>query len=269
MRKLSLIDGLDLRNNTGMHNISVFIAPAQSEDEKNKLQQVAEKWSFPVISELPEGLAVTVENGKLSVKDFAEPKQLGVFVDFLSGSSLYRQQHGGGKKEPIAKAIGVKGAETPTVLDATPGLGRDAFVLASLGCRVVMMERSPVVAALLDDGLLRLAEQAPEFAQRFRLIHGNSIEQMEALNDEIDAVYLDPMFPHRKKSALVKKEMRVFQQLLGSDDDADGLLLPARTLAKQRVVVKRPDYAEPLAGVTPTMAIKSKKHRFDVYLSPK
>ena len=252
-----------------MHNISVFIAPAQGEDEKNRLQQAADKWSLPVTEVQPEGLAVIIEEGKLSVKDFAEPKQLGVFVDFLSGSSLYRQQHGGGKKEPIAKAIGVKGADTPAVLDATPGLGRDAFVLASLGCRVVMMERSPVVAALLEDGLIRLAEQEPDFARRFRLVHGNSIEKMVSLDEDIDAVYLDPMFPHRKKSALVKKEMRVFQQLLGSDDDADGLLAPARALAKQRVVVKRPAYAEPLAGVPPTMAIESKKHRFDVYLSPK
>ncbi len=252
-----------------MHNISVFIAPAQGEDEKKRLQQAADKWSLPVTEAQPEGLAVIIEEGKLSVKDFAEPKQLGVFVDFLSGSSLYRQQHGGGKKEPIAKAIGVKGADTPAVLDATPGLGRDAFVLASLGCRVVMMERSPVVAALLEDGLVRLAGQEPEFAKRFRLVHGNSIEKMAALDEEIDAVYLDPMFPHRKKSALVKKEMRVFQQLLGSDDDADSLLAPARTLAKQRVVVKRPAYAEPLAGLSPTMAIESKKHRFDVYLSPK
>lgn len=252
-----------------MHNISVFIAPAQSEDEKNRLQQAADKWSLPIIDEQPSALAVTIEEGKLAVKDFAEPRQLGVFVDFLSGSSLYRQQHGGGKKEPIAKAIGVKGTETPTVLDATPGLGRDAFVLASTGCRVVMMERSPVVAALLDDGLIRLTQAEPEFSRRFRLIHGNSIECMKALDEEIDAVYLDPMFPHRKKSALVKKEMRVFQQLLGSDDDADELLAPARTLAKQRVVVKRPAYAAPLANVSPSMAIESKKHRFDVYLSPK
>ena len=90
---------------------------------------------------------------------------------------------------------------------------------------------------------------------------------MNTLDEQIDVVYLDPMFPHRKKSALVKKEMRVFQQLLGSDDDADSLLAPARELAGKRVVVKRPAYAEPLADVPPAMAITSKKHRFDVYIS--
>lgn len=250
-----------------MHNIPVFIDETQSEEQQNQLKRVAEHWQFSVQNTLPAGLALTLEDGKLAVKDFSEAKQQGVFVDFLSGSSVYRQQHGGGKKEPIAKAVGVKGQEVPVVLDATPGLGRDAFVLASLGCRVVMMERSPVVAALLADGLHRFAEQAPELEEKFRLIHGNSIEGMNTLDEQIDVVYLDPMFPHRKKSALVKKEMRVFQQLLGSDDDADSLLAPARELAGKRVVVKRPAYAEPLADVPPAMAITSKKHRFDVYIS--
>ena len=270
VKKAELLCGLHLdREKVISLTGDELLKKIKDEDEKNRLQQVAEKWSLPMTDEHPQALAMIIEEGKLAVKNFAEPKQLGVFVDFMSGSSLYRQQYGGGKKEPIARAIGVKGAETPTVLDATPGLGRDAFVLASTGCRVVMMERSPVVAALLDDGLERLAQADPEFSRRFRLIHGNSIECMESLDEEIDAVYLDPMFPHRKKSALVKKEMRVFQQLLGSDDDADGLLAPARALARQRVVVKRPAYAEPLAKVSPTMAIESKKHRFDVYLSPK
>lgn len=68
-----------------------------------------------------------------------------------------------------------------------------------------------------------------------------------------------------KKSALVKKEMRVFQSLVGADEDADSLLEPARALAKRRVVVKRPDYAEPLAGMKASAAIATKNHRFDIY----
>jgi 16S rRNA (guanine1516-N2)-methyltransferase len=81
-----------------------------------------------------------------------------------------------------------------------------------------------------------------------------------------DVVYLDPMYPHRDKSALVKKEMRTFQTLVGADLDADDLFSPARKLARKRLVVKRPDYAEPLAGVKPTMTITTKKNRFDVYV---
>ena len=74
------------------------------------------------------------------------------------------------------------------------------------------------------------------------------------------------MYPHRDKSALVKKEMRVFQDLVGADSDADGLLAPALALARKRVVVKRPDYAEPLAGHKPSTCIETKKNRFDVYV---
>ena len=78
-------------------------------------------------------------------------------------------------------------------------------------------------------------------------------------------VYLDPMYPHRQKSALVKKEMRVFQSLVGPDEDADALLEPARRLAKKRIVVKRPDYAPPLAGIVTQAAVVTKSHRFDIY----
>ncbi|GAM77379.1 SAM-dependent methyltransferase [Vibrio ishigakensis] len=84
-----------------------------------------------------------------------------------------------------------------------------------------------------------------------------------------DVVYLDPMYPHpenKKKSALVKKEMRVFQHLVGADLDADGLLTPALELATKRVVVKRPDYANWLDEKKPSMAIETKKNRFDVYV---
>jgi len=83
----------------------------------------------------------------------------------------------------------------------------------------------------------------------------------------VDVVYLDPMFPPRDKSALVKKEMRAFHDVVGSDDDADALLAPALKLAQKRVVVKRPGYAGFLAGVAPTMAVTGKNNRFDVYIN--
>ena len=248
---------------------SVFplvVSPDARDADKAVSLDIVSRWPFE-LAEQASGLAMSLVDGKLSLVDFEDPKTGGVFVDFLSGESLYRKQHGGGKKEPIAKAIGVKGEATPKVLDATPGLGRDAFVLASLGCHVTMVERSPVVAALLEDGLRRLAVAAPELHSQFSLVHGNSSEVMKHWQgDDIDVIYLDPMFPHRKKSALVKKEMRLFQQLLGPDEDADDLLEPARALANKRVVVKRPNAADVLAGVQPSMAITSKKHRFDVYI---
>ena len=104
------------------------------------------------------------------------------------------------------------------------------------------------------------------------LFHGSSLNALaDAVKtstnvSEIDVVYLDPMYPHREKSALVKKEMRVFQTLVGADLDADGLLAPAIALATKRVVVKRPDYAEDLDGVKPHSVIETKKNRFDLYI---
>ncbi|WP_392560833.1 class I SAM-dependent methyltransferase [Orbus sturtevantii] len=207
-------------------------------------------------------------NGYLQLVKLDEPKLGGIYVDFVSGAMAHRRQFGGGRGEAVAKAVGVKGDYLPYVIDATAGLGRDAFVLAAIGCRVKMFERHPVVAALLYDGLNRAyqdAEMAGWLPQHLSLMHHNSLDQLHCVIDKPDVVYLDPMFPHRQKSALVKKEMRVFQQLVGSDSDADRLLDLARGVAKKRVVVKRPDYAPFMAEQPPISSIKTKNHRFDIY----
>lgn len=175
-----------------------------------------------------------------------EPKLGAIRVDFVTGAVAHRRKFGGGKGQAIAKAVGLNKGAVPTVLDATAGLGRDAFVLASMGCKVVLHERNPVVAALLYDGLQRAYQDAEigEWVQStMRLEFGSSHELLEQAGWRPDIVYLDPMFPHREKSAQVKKEMRVFQDLVGNDLDADALLPFALQLATKRVVVKRPDYA--------------------------
>ncbi|PAX99448.1 16S rRNA methyltransferase [Pseudoalteromonas sp. HM-SA03] len=199
-----------------------------------------------------------------------EPKLGAIRVDFVTGAVAHRRKFGGGKGQAIAKAVGLNKGAVPTVLDATAGLGRDAFVLASMGCKVVLHERNPVVAALLYDGLQRAYQDAEigEWVQStMRLEFGSSHDLLEQAGWRPDVVYLDPMFPHREKSAQVKKEMRVFQDLVGNDLDADALLPFALQLATKRVVVKRPDYAGFLNDKTPSMQIKTKKNRFDVYVN--
>lgn len=155
------------------------------------------------------------------------------------------------------------------MLDATAGLGRDAFVLAAIGCQVKLVERHPVVRALLEDGLQR-AYQDPELGAwmpaRMQLLPVQTIEAFSPDEADIDVVYLDPMYPHKTKSALVKKEMRVFQHLVGEDLDADHFLPIAKHIARKRVVVKRPDYAPFLAQQRPNFSTLTKNHRFDVYL---
>ncbi len=208
----------------------------------------------------------------LALSKCDEPKLGAIRVDFVTGAAAHRRKFGGGKGQAIAKAIGLNKGKgiTPHVLDGTAGLGRDAFVLASLGCHVTLYERHPIVAALLYDGLQRAYidhEIGSWMSERMQLAFGSSHALLPSTDNDIDVVYLDPMFPHREKSAAVKKEMRVFQSLVGGDVDADALLQPALTLAKKRVVVKRPDYAPFLDDKTPSMQIKTKKNRFDVYVN--
>mgnify|MGYP000881264925 CR=1 FL=1 len=191
-----------------------------------------------------------------------------VRVDFVEGALAHRRQFGGGSGQMIAKAIGIGPGVRPRVLDATAGLGRDAFVLASLGCEVVLIERQPVIAALLEDGLRRAATAAEvaEIIARMRLLVGDAIALMAAWQDSApQVIHLDPMFPHRDKSALVKKEMRLFRPLVGDDDDAPALLAAALELASHRVVVKRARKAPPIAGPAPGYSLEGKSSRYDIY----
>ena len=195
-------------------------------------------------------------------------KQGDILVDFASGAATHRRKFGGGKSEAIAKAVGLTKKPGLTVVDATAGLGRDALVLASLGAKVTLVERQPAVAALLADGLRRAAldpELADWLPERMQLVFAASQQALTELPSP-DVVYLDPMFPAREKSALVKKEMKAFHQVVGSDEDADALFPLAWQLASKRVVVKRPGYAEFLAGQKPSMQIEGKNNRFDVYV---
>lgn len=191
-----------------------------------------------------------------------------VRVDFVEGALAHRRQQGGGSGQMIAKAVGIQPGIRPSILDATAGLGRDAFVLAGLGCQLWLIERQPIVAALLADGMAR-GRQDTEVAnimQRMQLLTGNAIDLMGAWSDEVpQVVYLDPMFPERSKTSLVKKEMRVFRPLVGDDDDAPALLAAALALASHRVVIKRPRKAPSIPGPKPGHVIEGKSSRFDIY----
>ncbi len=192
------------------------------------------------------------------------------YADFISGAVAHRRQFGGGKGQMIAKAVGIKGSIKPTVLDATAGLGKDAFVLATLGCEVTLLERSPIIHALLRDGLQRAQESidVSDIVQHMHLHHANSIEWMQRqaeAGSSYQVVYLDPMFPHNDKSALVKKEMRAFRPIVGDDLDADQLLDAALQIADNRVVVKRPRKAPFLADRKPSLQFEGKSSRYDVY----
>ncbi|MBA3014799.1 MAG: class I SAM-dependent methyltransferase [Proteobacteria bacterium] len=240
-----------------------------------RAQELADRLGLPVTSTMDASfpLVLTVTHEHLELRQSAA-KGSGsgpVFVDFVGGAMAFRRLHGGGRKQELGRAVGLKGNRCPTVVDATGGLARDAFVLASLGCRVTLIERSPVIAALVADGLTRANDDPVVGAiinDRLRLLVGDSCSLLGEMvvEQRPEVVYLDPMYPHRTKSALVKKEMRILRLLVGDDPDAPKLLAAALACARERVVVKRPIKAEPITGPTPSMAIIGKTGRFDVYL---
>jgi 16S rRNA (guanine1516-N2)-methyltransferase len=210
----------------------------------------------------------------LALRLSSEPSWSDIRVDFASAALQYRKQHGGGRSEAIAKAIGIKGKQKLSVIDCTAGMGTDSFIMASVGANVTMIERSPVIAALLEDALYRLGAAGEPLHSQLCLTQTDAALYLDRLESNVakgavDVIYLDPMFPHKKKSALVKKEMQAFQLLLGEDQGSEQLLTSAINAKPKRIVVKRPASAPALNNAyekRPSMAIRSKKYRFDVYI---
>jgi len=169
---------------------------------------------------------------------------------------------------PLLKAVGIRKGDRwrPRVIDATAGLGEDAWLLASAGCEVRACERNPFVAALLRDGLDRARAAEPEVAGRVVLVGPDLREVDPGASTRVDVICLDPMYPgHAKRKTAERKPLAVLRMLAGDDADADGLLDPALAMASRRVVVKRPRGAPPLAGRAPTVVHTARGHRFDVY----
>ncbi len=237
-------------------------------------REVATRLQLPIHDKehpLPsEGYVLRWDEQGLALQPLGKKAPNPVRVDFTGGAVDHRRKFGGGSGQMIAKAVGVKASRPLQVLDATAGLGKDAFVLASLGCHVSLYERNPVVSALLEDGLRRGQQtQDPELftiMSRLTLSHQDSLIAEGA---SADVVYLDPMFPERSKSASVKKDMAIFHSIVGRDDDADGLLERALRWAKYRVVVKRPRKAPFLNDKSPSYQLQGKTSRYDVYVNAK
>jgi len=192
-----------------------------------------------------------------------------LMIDFTAGKARHRQMFGGGVNQPLAKAAGIKKQYRPTVLDLTAGMGRDAYVLATLGCQITMTERIGAIAVLLQQAI-DIARNDPDTQQIAGMMQLQAVSGQQFLienHEDFDTIYMDPMYPHRDKTALVKKEMRIFRELAGDDCDAADMLVLARARAIKRVVVKRPKGGELLGGFKPDFEITSPNTRYDVYLN--
>lgn len=210
--------------------------------------------------------------GILQIAPIDKKKGGGLFVDFNSASIEHRR-HTSGIKQEIAKAVGCKSDYRPTVLDITAGLGGDAFVLACLGCNVSLVEKNPIVYALLADGISRAGLLDNDTRQiindRMTLLpKQRAQESLLSMTNHFDVIYIDPMFPERQKTAKVKKAMQYFHDIVGFEhEQEDELLQLAREKATKRVVIKRPKLAPYLAEKKPSYQLKGKSVRYDVYVN--
>ncbi len=185
---------------------------------------------------------------------------------FTRDALLYRLKHGRWSQSHLAKAF--KAPEALHILDTTAGYGEDAFILASLGHRLTLLERNETVYQALQTAIQEAGQHpvtAPIVA-RMTLHRADAMEYIKTCK-EFDAMYLDPMFPHSTKSALVKQKMRDLRETVGADQDADALLPLAVSKARYRVVVKRPAKAPHLNQQTPDHMIKGKSNRYDIYIN--
>ncbi len=240
-------------------------------DQKKKVVQLSRSLGLPIITECAGyDFVLSFVHDKLSLSMPNDRLLKGqVFAEFVEGAAGYRRKHG--KKEMLLRAIGFHKGQPLSILDATGGMGKDSFLMASYGCNVHVIERNRIVAALLQDGLNRATKQ-PETCNIARNIQLSILDSQKYLHNLIgsekqyDVIYLDPMFPERSKRSLVKKEMQMLQKLVGNENDPTLLLAAALSVARKRVVAKRPKTALPIANDIPSHNLCGKTTRYDVYM---
>lgn len=234
--------------------------------------ELAKSLGLATVTELPadKKLYLAYYNQHLCLCENDKKNTIKISVDFVSSQLAFRQQRISLKSEPMLRAIGCSQKRTLSVLDATAGLGRDSFLMASYNCDVTMLESSRLVAALLEDGLVRarLVDDISDIVLNMRLVKQNAIDYLQRESSAFDVVYLDPMFPPRSKTAKVKKEMQLLHRLLGASlpEDDEALLSIAFEKVLGRVVVKRPKSADYLANKKPSYSLNTKAMRYDVYV---
>ncbi len=251
---------------TGRGTATIAVSATGNDGARTNAEELARELSLPLVTtaEADFDLLLVVTPERLELRDNRDPRLGPVWVDF-SHFDLRPYSPHLSRRQPLARALGKK---TQTVVDATAGYCQDALLFALIGYRVTAIERSPVVMALARDGLRRLAARAGiTLEKRLHLVESDARLLLTSLKPSPEVIYLDPMFPpKRKRSAAVKKEMRLLRELVGDDSDARELLGISRRVALDRVVVKRPDDAAPLAPDA-SMSITSKLVRYDVYLT--
>ena len=188
---------------------------------------------------------------------------------FIKGPILHRLKYGKGRGQNLAKAVGMKFNKNRNIIDATAGLGYDSFILASLGAKVTLIERSQKIHELLQNGIdegILFGGEIEKIINRMELLFGDSKDILPKLTPEV--IMIDTMYKERKKTALVKNNMRLVREIVGPDTDYIELLEVALNCAKNRVVLKQPRYAEPIKDIKKcSHQIIGKTIRYDIFMT--
>lgn len=236
-----------------MTNIQVI--GFEQDDLLDKAQQLANQLNFTVEKNAPSCLLVTDHKLCLKMPGFSP------LAAELS-TKFWHKRTQEGKKQGLVRAC--KPCAGLKIIDATAGWGKESALLASFGATVLMLERHPIMAALLRDGLARMqAEAGKSLDLSLQVEDSFTFLKSLASNDYPDVIYIDPMHPERTKSALVKKEMQALQAMIGPDRDALPLIELAIARVKQRVVVKWPQKSKAL--IPAGASVEGKTVRFDIY----
>ncbi len=235
-----------------------------AEEVKNYINSNSLVFENDLLLKVGEKIVLNVGNDSISPLDFE--------IDLFKDKLLWRLAHSGKNSEAVCRAVIGKLAK-PLVFDATAGLGRESIILQSSGCDVYMFERNPVIWLLLKSAVTQAMNNTEVLSS---LKNGlPTLTSLGSIKEQIqrgevlpkpEVVYYDPMFPQRTKSALVKKDMRVFHEIVGFDVDtkeyADFLL----TVASHHLVVKRPSNEPPLElRCRRSSFVDGKACRFDCY----
>lgn len=236
---------------------------------------------LPVFQHFAEAAAtcrflLTQREGAWSVIDLELGERVSLCVDFIEGRLAHRRHQGGNRNEDLCRSLGLRQTTALSICDATAGLGRDAFVMLAAGAQVVAVEREPLLVLLMRDGRDRALAYADtqgdiELLEMMRRMEIRCAESQAFLAERrFDVVYLDPMFPERRKSAAVKKDMQILQALHSeAATDEQELWDAAWQACEYRLVVKRPLRAPPLTGRKATASVSGSAIRYDIYAKRK
>ncbi|WP_343182522.1 class I SAM-dependent methyltransferase [Buchnera aphidicola] len=230
-------------------------------------KKIINKWNL--IDDQYAKFSLILQANRIELQDNTNKKEKNIWINFnYQNFQQYKKDY----KRKIIKAVKIKKKKKINILDATAGLGKDAFILFSHGYNITMIERNPILSILLEDGLKRGFKDkmiGTLIKKKMKLIYASSININQMNLQKPDVIYIDPMFPSYKQKSLPKKNIKIIKKIVGSDLDSINLFHECMKFSVYKIVVKRPKTSSYISCHKPSYSIKTKKYRFDIYINHK